>query len=525
MTQTIDAVTRDDALDRARELRPWDVIVIGGGCAGLGSAVEAAARGYRTLLIERGDFTSGTSSRSTKLVHGGVRYLRQGHVSLVMGALKERGRLRRNAPHLVTDLSLVIPAYRFWEKPFYGIGLKTYDVMAGRRNLGRSKVLSRGRTLERISTLSGEGLHGGVLFHDGQFDDARLGWTLVRTFLNLGGVAVNYAEAEGLVEARGAVRGVRLRDCLGGGEWTARGSVVINATGPFADVLRTLDDAQSSPVVTVSQGAHIVVSRSYLPGKTALLVPSTDDGRVLFAIPWHDHVLIGTTDVALPNPVSGPRPASEEIDYMIEHAARYLTRPLGREDVLSTWAGLRALVRAGTGESTAELSRDHAISVSRRGLVTVVGGKWTTYRKMGQDTIDRAAEVGGLSRATSPTRRMHLHGYHPSGDVLDPWRVYGTDADHIRAVESADPSAAEVLHPSLPFRKSQVIWAARNEMAVRVEDVLARRTRALFLNATGAMESAPEVARLMASELGRDQAWVKAELASFGALAEGYLPS
>ena len=517
-------VTREAALDAAREPRPWDVIVVGGGASGLGAAADAAARGYRTLLVERGDFTSGTSSRSTKLIHGGVRYLRQGHVSLVLGALKERGRLRKNAPHLVSELPLVLPAYRLWERPYYGVGLKAYDVLAGPRNLRRSRILSRRSALEMISTLEGRGLRGGVLFHDGQFDDARLGWTLVRTLLNLGGVAVNHVEAVGLVESRGVVRGVRLRDRLGGAEWSVRGSVVVNATGPFADGLRVLDEPDVNPMVVVSQGVHIVVSSRFLPGRTALLVPSTDDGRVLFAIPWHDHVLIGTTDVGLPAPTVEPRPTAEEVDYLIDHAARYLDPAPAREDVLSAWAGLRALVRAGTGERTAALSRDHAVTVSRRGLITVVGGKWTTYRKMGQDTIDRAAEVGGLSRRASPTATMRLHGFLPREDAHEPWRVYGADADHLRALEAADPDLAEVLHPSLPYRASQVAWAVRAEMAVRVEDVLARRTRALFLNAASALEAAPAVARLMAAELGLGRDWEEAELRDFERLAGGYRP-
>lgn len=518
------ALPRQEIIALAREVRPWDVIVVGGGCAGLGAAVEAAARGYRTLLVEREDFTSGTSSRSTKLIHGGVRYLRQGHISLVMGALKERGRLQRNAPHLVSDLSLVIPAYSVWEKPYYGLGLKAYDLLAGRRNLGRSQVLSRRGALDRISTLRGDGLRGGVLFHDGQFDDARLGWTLVRTLLNLGGVALNRVEAVGFMEARGRIRGVRLRDGVGGDEWEARASVVVNATGPWADETRALDEPDPGSGIVISQGSHIVVSSSFLPGNTAVLVPSTDDGRVLFAIPWQNHVIVGTTDVALPSPTRRPTPSADEVEYLIDHANRYLYRPIARSDVLSAWSGLRALARSGTGGSTAELSRDHAISVSRTGLVTVVGGKWTTYRKMGQDTVDRAAEVGNLSPVSSPTAPMRLHGHEERTDRLAPWRVYGSDADRILELEARDPGLAEVLHPSLPYRKSQVVWAASHEMATSVEDVLMRRTRALFLNARGAMEAAPAVAGLMATALGHGTDWVQGQVSAFQAIADPYLP-
>ena len=512
-------------LERAMEMRPWDVVVVGGGSTGLGIALDAAARGYRTLLVERGDFTSGTSSRSTKLVHGGVRYLRQGQVQLVYGALGERQRLWQNAPHLVDSLALIVPAYRWWERPYYGLGLKVYDALAGRRSLGRSRMVSRSECVNRVSTLDRRGLRGGVLYHDGQFDDARLGWTLVRTAANFGAAAVNYVEAVDLVESRGRVKGVILRDRIGGHEWAARGAVVVNATGPFADSLRQLDDPGPGPGVVLSRGVHIVVSSAYLPGSAAVLVPSTDDGRVLFAIPWHGHVVIGTTDVPVAQPSREPEPSREEVDYLIDHAGRYLARPLAHSDILSAWAGLRALVAAGSEQNTAALARDHSVSVSRRGLVTVTGGKWTTHRKVGQDAVDVAAEVGGLSPAPSVTAALRLHGYSKRREVLEPWKVYGTDADAIREMEARDGSLARLMHPSLPFRLSQAAWAARSEMAVRLEDVLARRTRALFLNARAASSAAPEVARVMAAELGRSDSWAEDEVRSFRALAKRYLCS
>ena len=510
-------------LDRARELRPWDVVVVGGGCTGLATALDASARGYRTLLLERGDFTGGTSSRSTKLVHGGVRYLRQGEVGMVYGALRERHRLWRNAPHLVDDLSLIVPAYRWWERAFYGTGLKVYDALARRRGLGRSRLLSRRECLNRVSTLQGGGLRGGVLFHDGQFDDARLGWALIRTAASLGCVALNYTEVVGLVESNGAVKGVRVRDLQGGGEWEARGSVVVNAAGPFADSLRRMDEPGQDTAVVLSRGAHIVVSSAFLPGSSAVLVPSTDDGRVLFAIPWHGHVVIGTTDVPVDEPSRAPVPSEAEVDYLIDHAGRYLARPIERTDILSAWAGLRGLMAAGTGQNTAALSRGHSVGVSRQGLVTVTGGKWTTCRKVAQDAVDVAADVGGLSPARSRTATLRLHGYSKRRDVLYPWKVYGTDADAIRELESADESLAGLMHASLPYRLSQAAWAARNEMAVRVDDVLARRTRALFLNAGAALAAAPAVARVMARELGHDVRWAEEQVQSFRRLAKRYL--
>ena len=523
-------MSRDRMLERAMQMRPWDVIVVGGGCTGIATALDAAGRGYRTLLVERGDFTGGTSSRSTKLIHGGVRYLRQRRVQMVYGALRERHRLWRNAPHLVDSLPLIVPAYRWWERPYYGVGLMVYDALAGRRGLGRSRVVGKRECGRHVSTLArrnlrGGNLRGGVLYHDGQFDDARLGWTLLRTAANFGAVAVNYAEAVALRSARGRIRGVRLRDRVGGDEWVALGGVVINATGPSSDALRELDDVRDGSGVVLSRGAHIVVSSAFLPGDTAVLIPSTDDGRVLFAIPWHGHVLIGTTDVPVPEPVSEPVPTAAELDYLIDHGSRYLTRPLARSDILSAWAGLRSLaaVDAGAGD-TATLSRDHAVSVSRRGLVTVVGGKWTTCRKVAQDTIDVAAEVAGLSPAPSVTARLRVHGYSRRRAVRAPWKVYGSEAGAVHALEAADDRLAALMHPSLPYRLSQAVWAARHEMAVRVEDVLARRTRTLFLNARAALSAAPEVARVMAAELGHGENWVEDEVRSFGALARRYLP-
>ncbi len=507
------------------ELRPWHVIVVGGGCTGLATALDASARGYRTLLVERGDFTGGTSSRSTKLVHGGVRYLRQGQVQMVRGALRERQRLWRNAPHLVGSLPLIVPAYRWWERPYYGLGLKVYDALAGRRGFGRSRLVGKRECRRRVSTLNGQGLRGGVLYHDGQFDDARLGWTLARTAANIGAVTVNYVEAIDLVESRGMVKGVKLRDRLGGREGIAFGAVIVNAAGPFADSLRRMDDTgQGSPVV-LSRGAHIVVGNSFLPGDAAVLVPSTDDGRVLFAIPWKGHVVIGTTDVAVESPARDPVPTEEEIDYLIDHAGRYLTRPIGRSDILSAWAGLRALAATGTERTTSAISRDHKVGVSRRGLVTVTGGKWTTCRKVAQDTVDIAADVGGLSPVPSVTATLRLHGFSKRREVLDPWKPYGTDAAAIQEMEVGDPGLGRLMHPSLPYRLSQAAWGARNEMAVRVEDVLARRTRALFLNARAALAAAPEVARVMAVELGRGDGWAEEEVRSFRELAKRYLPS
>jgi glycerol-3-phosphate dehydrogenase len=516
-------MNRADLLARARDRRePWDVVVIGGGATGAGVAVDAASRGYSVLMFERGDFGSGTSSRSTKLVHGGVRYLRQGRVQLVLDALKERGRLRRNAPHLVRDLAFVLPCYRWWEKPFYGSGLITYDLLAGSLRFGRSKIVTAGEVRRRLPTIQPAGLRGGIVYHDGQFDDARLLINLIRTAVDHGAVVVNHAPVVRLLHGPGgSVAGAVVRDSGSGSDWEARARVVINAAGPFCDDVRRLADPNAPPLVAASQGSHIVLDRSFLPGDSALLVPKTPDGRVLFAIPWHGHTLVGTTDVELATVPVEPRATDHEIDFILETAGRYLARPPQRSDVLSTFAGIRPLVRAGGG-STAAMSRDHTIRVDAPGLVTITGGKWTTYRRMAEDGVNRAAALAGLPRRPCLTCELPIHGHDPDairfGDLAD----YGSDAPSIRDLVGVDPSLGERLHPALPYIGAEVVWAVRSELARTVEDVLARRLRALFLNAGAAIAMAPAAANLLGRELGRDAAWADAQVKAFTELATGY---
>jgi glycerol-3-phosphate dehydrogenase len=509
------------------EAQSWDFVVVGGGATGLGTAIEAASRGYRTLLLERSDFAKGTSSRSTKLVHGGVRYLRQGNVSLVIEALRERGLLLRNAPHLVRNLSFVVPNYDWWEGPFYGIGLKMYDLLAGRQGLGRSKMLSRERTLQLLPTIEPEGLAGGVIYYDGQFDDARLAVNMAQTAAEQGAVLVNYMEVVGLLHGDGEVRGVQARDVETGTEREIEAKVVVNATGVWTDDVRHMDDAAAADMIVPSQGVHIVLERAFLPGESAIMVPRTDDGRVLFAIPWHDRVLVGTTDTPVDDAPIEPRPLEEELAFLLKHAARYLHRDPSRSDVLAMFAGLRPLVGGssdGEAGGTASLSRDHSIVISNSGLVTVAGGKWTTYRRMAEDTVDHAAVVAGLEERPSVTRDLHIHGYHNHAEEFGELWVYGSDAPAIRDLMRTDPRYDERLHPAHAIRAGEVVWAARHEMARTVDDVLARRTRLLLLDARAAMESAPQVAALLAEELGRGHAWEQQEAATFQALAMRYLP-
>ena len=518
-------------MDRARNLDrlgdPFDLAIIGGGATGLGAAVEAAARGYRTVLLEARDFAQGTSSRSTKLVHGGVRYLAQGNVGLVREALLERGRLRRNAPHLVGDLEFVVPAYAWWSGPYYGVGLKLYDVLAGRHRLGTSQLLSRAQVLERIPTLEPDQLKGGVRYFDGQFDDARLAVTLALTASDLGAVLVNHASVVGLLKRGGKIHGVQVRDDESGREHEVSARAVVNATGVFADAIRRMDAPGAPGLVTPSQGVHLVLPDAFLPGAHALMIPRTDDGRVLFVVPWHRRALVGTTDTPVPEVQAEPRPLEEEVAFLLEHAARYLTRDPRREDVLSVYAGLRPLVRTeGTG-STASLSRDHSIFESPSGLVTIVGGKWTTYRRMGEDVVDHAARVAGLPERPSTTAELRLHGAPPddqvehsaAGTPSEMLAAYGTEANQVRALAEADPELAVPMHPRLPYLMCEVAWAVRHEMARSLEDVLSRRTRALVLDARAAIECAPAVARVVAHELGRDQAWEADQVAAFTRLA------
>ncbi|GAB4128081.1 MAG: glycerol-3-phosphate dehydrogenase/oxidase [Roseiflexaceae bacterium] len=513
---------RSELLAQARDPRPWDVVIIGGGATGLGSAVDAVARGYRTLLIESNDFAKGTSSRATKLAHGGVRYLAQGDIPLVRDALRERGLMRQNAPHLVHSLALVVPAYNWWDQPFYGAGLITYDLLAGSLSLGRSWPISRAEMIKRVPTIEPKNLKGGVLYYDGQFDDARYAVTLLRTFLSMGGVALNYASAVRLTRSGERINGVVVRDLETNQEFTATAKAVVNATGVYVDRIRALDEPQVKPMLSPSQGVHIVLDKAFLPGDTAVMIPRTDDGRVLFAIPWHGKALIGTTDTPVKQADLEPRALPEEIEFLIDHTARYLTRDPNRSDVLSIYAGLRPLVKVGDGSNTKALSRDHTIAISKAGLITVTGGKWTTYRHMGEDTINRAAQVGELPQRPSPTKTLKLHGWTDVADTTA-LAVYGTDAEAIRRLAVEQPILARTLHERLPYRAAEVIWAARNELARTVEDVLSRRTRALLLDARAASEAAPLVADLLAAELGRDQAWRDQQVASFQALAAGYI--
>ncbi len=520
-------------MDRSAGLRevrtqagPWDVVVIGGGATGLGSAVDAATRGYRTVLVEAADFAAATSSRSTKLSHGGVRYLQQGNLRLVLEALEERGRMLRNAPHLVWRQPFVIPAYKAWEVPFYGVGLKAYDALSGRGSFGRSEMLGARAVRELLPTVVSKDLAGGVVYFDGQFDDARYALALAQTLHELGGVALNYTRMVRLLKRDGVVAGIVARDEETGEEFDLPARAVINATGVFSDAVRVLDEPEAPPVLSVSQGSHFVLPASFLPGGHALMVPKTEDGRVLFAIPWHGSVVVGTTDEAVTAAVLEPRALGTEMEFLRHHIEVYFGRRPERAEILSVWSGLRPLVRKEGAKSTAALSREHTVLVSGSRMVSITGGKWTTYRRMGEDAVDIAARLAGLAGRRSGTAELRLHGWSeaaPAGGMSRARSMYGADGEKIDALVEADPELGRMLHPRLPYRMAEVVWAARSEMARTVGDVLARRTRALFLDARAAIEAAPGVAACLAGELGRGETWQCAQVESFAAVAAGYV--
>jgi glycerol-3-phosphate dehydrogenase len=519
------SMEREEQLKRLADAEViWDLVVVGGGATGLGVAVDAASRGFKTLLLEQADFAKGTSSRSTKLAHGGVRYLAQGNIGLVREALRERGILLQNAPHLVRNKSFVIPNYTWWEGLYYSAGLILYDLLAGKRSFGRSKYISPEEVIRRLPNIKPEGLRSGVLYHDGQFDDSRLAVNLAQTCLEQGGLALNYARVNGLIKKEGRIAGVRVTDTETGISYSVRGKSVINATGVFVDELLRLDRPGCKPLVISSQGIHLVMSKAFLGTEDALMIPKTEDGRVLFAVPWHDRLVVGTTDTPLNEHLLEPVALEEEIRFILRTAANYLARAPRREDVLAVFAGLRPLAAPQTENAkTKEISRSHKLIVSQSGLITITGGKWTTYRQMGEDTVDQAIRVAGLPKRKCITKTLRVHGHRVPVDQSAHLDVYGTDEEALRDLIRQNPDWGKRLHDRLDYTGAEVVWAVRREMARTVEDVLARRMRALFLDARAAMEMAPVVARLMASELKKDAAWEKEQMVSFLEVAKGYI--
>lgn len=504
--------------------KTWDIVIIGGGATGLGCAVDAASRGYKTLLLEQVDFSKGTSSRSTKLVHGGVRYLQQGDISLVFEALKERGLMFKNAPHLITNQSFIIPTYDFWGGPFYTVGLKVYDFMAGKLGLGPSMHLTREEAIEAIPTVEQEGLKGGVIYQDGQFDDSRMAISLAQTAVDYGATVMNYCKVTGLIKEGELICGVDAVDYESGEKYSIKSKVIINATGVFADEVIQLDEPEKKDLITPSQGIHIVLERSFLPKDHAIMVPHTSDGRVMFAVPWHNHVVVGTTDTLIDKHLLEPVALESEVDFVLETAGQYLVKQPTRKDVLSVFAGLRPLAKPEDEQkATKEISRSHKILISVSGLITIIGGKWTTYRRMAEDTIEKAIMLGGLPEQNCITQHLPIHGFRldidPYTDRMSP---YGLSKEKVLAIGEEEATLAGLLSKKLHIYKSQVAWAVRKEMARTVEDVLARRTRALFLDARESLRIAPEVADIMARELDQDEDWKSNQLKAFNEVAKNY---
>ena len=505
----------------------YDVAIIGGGATGLGVALDAAARGFSVVLVESHDFAKGTSSRATKLVHGGVRYLAQGNIALVREALHERTTLLRNAPHLAQPLPFVMPSYKIWETPFYGAGLKMYDALAGKAGLGDTEFLSRAQTLACLPTARPDGLKGGVKYWDGQFDDARLALALARTAVEKGALVVNYCAATGLVHEDRKVVGLTCQDQEAGQAFEIRARCVINAAGVWVDEFRQKDgDAIGRPVkpmVAPSQGVHVVVDREFLPGDHALMVPKTADGRVLFGVPWLGKIILGTTDTPRGDLAREPRPFKDELDFILSESARYLAKAPGPKDIRSMWVGLRPLVKpqGEDGDDTKGLSREHTVLVSRSGLVTVTGGKWTTYRAMAEDVLEQCMARKLLPRRPAGvTVKLPLVGAAPGRPLCEPpgEHLYGSEADTLRALPGADTWLWRDGEGGLS--EAMVRYAVRHEMARTLEDVLARRCRVLFLDAAQAAELIEPVSALLSDELQRGVS--KAERSAFKKLALQY---
>lgn len=522
-------MNRSALFARLQTQAQFDVAIIGGGATGLGVALDAAARGFKVALFESHDFAKGTSSRATKLVHGGVRYLAQGNISLVREALHERTTLLANAPHLAQPLPFVMPSYAWWEAPFYGVGLKMYDLLAGKAGLGKTEFLNRSETLRLLPNARQRGLTGGVKYWDGQFDDARLALALAQTASERGALLINYCAATGLIHENGKIAGLHVQDKETGQTYSVKAQCVINAAGVWVDEFRQMDGEKTKrPVkamVAPSQGTHLVVDREFMPSDHAILIPKTADGRVLFVVPWLGKLILGTTDSPRDDAAREPTAFPQDTDFILGEAAKYLTRAPQRSDVKSIWVGLRPLVkppdedsRAGnspSGSPTKKLSREHTILVSKSGLLTVTGGKWTTYRAMAEDVLDHAFDAKLLEqRAGHVTVKLPLVGSNqPTHRISDApgLHLYGSQASAVLALPGADRE----LCPGLS--EAMVRYAARFEYARTVEDVLARRSRLLFLDARLAASLATQVAVLLQEENGVDP-----QLDAFLALAEQY---
>lgn len=504
---------RDPALARLKEGAPWDLVIIGGGAAGLGCALGAALRGFKTLLLERADFAGGTSSRSSKMIHGGVRYLKQGNLPMVRLALREREHLLRTVPSLVTEQELIIPVYQYRDAALYGLGMRLYGVLARRRTTGR--FLDATTVAAELPGINRRGLKGGVVYSDGIFDDARFAVTLAYAAAKAGATVLNYAPVLALVkDAKGCLAAVKLRDLENKRDYEVACRYVINAAGTFADGVRALAEPEAQPLQTISQGSHLVLPRSFLGGDTltkGMMIPRTDDGRVLFCLPWHDRLLVGTTEVRVDQVDPNPRPRPEEVDFILHACSSYLANQPQRADILSVFAGQRALPGRAPQGHTKDMSREHRLDLSPSGLISILGGKWTTYRVTAAEALDRVA--AGLDRAAPAEDDTH---------VLE--RAARELEQHLQNLYAEDAHHRETIHPRLPYTRGDVVRAVRYEMARTLNDVLTTRTRSVLLDRRGALECAPALARLMADQLNYDGRWVQQQVRAFQHYADTYRP-
>ncbi|RZJ80293.1 MAG: glycerol-3-phosphate dehydrogenase/oxidase [Flavobacterium sp.] len=502
----------------------WDIVIIGGGATGLGSALDAASRGYKTLLVEQSDFAKGTSSRSTKLVHGGVRYLAQGDIGLVKHALRERGLMEKNASHLVQKEEFIIPCYDWFSVIKYLTGLTLYDWLAGKYSFGKSKFLSKKKTIELMPGIKEAGLKGAISYFDGKFDDARLAVNIAQTAIEQGAVLANYMQVTNLIKENERITGVEIQDAITNEKIAVYAKIIINATGIFVDEILKMSNPNAKKMVRPSQGVHVVLDKKFLESESALMIPKTTDGRVLFAVPWHNHLLVGTTDTPLDEHSLEPRALKAEVDFILATATSYFKLKPIEADILSVFAGLRPLAAPtdSSNNSTKEISRDHKLIVSARGLITITGGKWTTYRKMAEETIDLAISHGGLTPKACVTKELKIHGCGER-DAENYLSIYGTDQTKIKEILNNNPSSNQKIHPHFPYTEAEILWIAKNEMVETVEDVLSRRLRVLFIDANAAVEMAPKVASILASTFNKDHEWQANQIKIFNKLASGYI--
>ena len=517
--------SRNEALQSIKG-HAFDVCVIGGGATGSGSALDAQLRGLQTVLVDAGDFAGATSSTSTKIVHGGVRYLEEAVKELdtkeyhvVNRALHERVRMLKNCPYLARTMEFLVPCYQWLDVGYYDVGLKLYDWIAGEASIFPSHFLSREETLRRMPNVKSDGLVGSVAYADGQFDDARYNITLVLTFTQAGGEALNYARVTALQkDANGKLIGAEVEDQLTHETFPIHARAFVNATGPLSDTIRHLAAPGASPRMRLSKGIHILLPLDVMPSEDALLIPKTEDGRVLFAVPWMGRLLAGTTEqeVTIHDELYVTR---EEIDYVLRHLNSYLARPATPDLVVSGIAGARPLVSAGDGRDTKRLARDDELEVdSQSGLISIMGGKWTTHRAMAEDTINAVQDRLGLKRTESPTRNRLLAG--AEGYVPDYWQKlvrehgvsemtarhlagkFGTVAEQVLDLAKKDPTLSGPILNGLAPLRAEVAFCTRNEMATTVEDILFRRLGIQLYSWRSAIHAAPVVASIMGRELG-----------------------